>query len=100
MNSNQKIIIIICLVLILLLFVMWFATGAEVFTKTQVWVDTTTDLDKMLGVQTGEWQDKFIFGLLPGSKSIDVEFISVTSLGGIIILISGILFFLFKSKKM
>ena len=99
MNSKQKVVLSICLLLIILLFVIWGATGGEVFTKTKVWVDKTTDLDKMLGVQVGEWQDKFIFGLLPGALSLAIELLAVSSIGGVIILISAILFFLFKNKK-
>jgi Ca2+/Na+ antiporter len=99
MNSKQKTVLLVCLLLIILLFVIWGVTGAEVFTKTKVWIDKTTDLDKMLGVQSGEWQDKFIFGLLPGALSLAIELLAVTSIGGVILLISVILFFYLRTRK-
>ena len=100
MNSKQKIVLSVCFLLIILLFVLWGVTGEEVFTKTKVWVDKTSDLDKMLGVQVGEWQDKFIFGLLPGALSLATELFAVSSVGGVILLISVILFFYLRTKKL
>lgn len=99
MNSKQKIVLTISLLLIILLFIIWGLTGGEVFTKTKVWVDKTSDLDKMLGVQVGEFQDKFVFGLLPGALSLAAEFLAVSSVGGIILLICVVLFFIFKNKN-
>jgi len=100
MNSKQKIILSIGLLLIIFLFIIWGATGGEVFTKTKIWVDKTSDLDKMLGVQVGEWQDKFIFGLLPGAMALAIELLAVSSVGGVILLISVILFFYLRTKKL
>jgi hypothetical protein len=99
MNSKQKIVLSICLLLIILLFITWGVTGGEVFTKTKVWVDKTSDLDKMLGVQVGEFQDKFVFGLLPGAVSFATELLAVSSVGGVILLISAFLFFYLRTKK-
>ena len=63
MNKNQKLVLIIGIILIALALIYWFTQGAEVFTKSQVLVDKTTDLDRMLGVENKQYVDKFVLGL-------------------------------------
>lgn len=99
MNSRQKLVLIIAAVLIVTVFIIWLAVGGEVFTKTKVWVDKTSELDKMLGIEVGEWEDKFIFGLIPPGLTATVEMVSAATLSGLILLAAGILFFLFRIKK-
>ena len=88
MNKRQKLILLVALVLILSAFIVWLAGGAEMFTKTQVLVDKTTELDKMLGVKNEVWEDKLILGL-----DYTLGF------SAIVAIISGILFILFKNRK-
>ena len=88
MNKRQKLILIIAAVLIVSVFIVWITTSGEILTKTQVLVDKTTDLDKMLGVKNESWENKFILGL-----DYTLGF------SGAVMLISGILFFLFKNKN-
>jgi hypothetical protein len=99
MNSRQKLVLIIAVVLIVLVFVIWLAGGAEVFTKTRVWVDNTSELDRMLGIEVGEWQDKFIFGLVPPGLTATFEMVSTSTLAGLILLVTGVLFFKLRIKK-
>ncbi len=61
-KSNLKIINIISALLVLSVIVTWLLHGAEIFTKTKILVDKTTELDKMLGVKNEVWVDKFILG--------------------------------------
>lgn len=99
MNTKQKYILIIAVVIIVVLFVVWLLSGSEMLTKTQVLVDKTTELDKMLGVKNEVWEDKFVFGLLPGGISLTSASVSVSTIAAVIVFISGILFFLIKNKK-
>ncbi|MDP2362291.1 MAG: hypothetical protein Q8M94_00825 [Ignavibacteria bacterium] len=99
MNKNQKYVMTIGIILIALAIIYWYAQGAQVFTKSQVLVDKTTDLDRMLGVVNKQYVDKFIFGLFPSGMASLAEIISVASLSGFLIVISGILFYLFRNKK-
>jgi LPXTG-motif cell wall-anchored protein len=62
-------------------------------------VDTTTDFDRMLGIENSELQDKFIFGLVPPGLTATAEMVSASTVGGLIAVILGILFFLFRIKK-
>lgn len=88
MNSKQKLILMIGIILIIALLSYWYSQGAELFTKTQVLVDKTTELDRMLGVENKQYVDKFIFGL---------DYAGAISLA--IAVISGILIYLFKNKR-
>jgi len=63
MNKNQKILFLFSLLAILGIIIYWFMQGAEIFTKTKVLIDQTSELDKMLGVKNEVWVDKFILGL-------------------------------------
>jgi hypothetical protein len=88
MNKKQKTILLIGVILIAATLVIWQVHGGEILTKTQVQVETTTDLEKDLGVQTYEWVDKFVLGLdYAGGIS---AFVAV---------ISALLIFLFRTKK-
>jgi hypothetical protein len=97
MNSKQKYVILVALILIAVVLVWWLASGSEVFTKSQVLVDKTNELEKMLGVKTEVWEDKFIFGLLPSGMSFTVELLSVVTLSAIVLIFCAILFVKLKS---
>jgi len=99
MNKNQKYVLVIGIIFILSALIYWFTKGAEIFTKTQVLVDKTTDLDRMLGVENKQYVDKFVFGLFPSGITSLAEIISVASLSGLVIVITGILIYLFRNKK-
>lgn len=99
MNRNQKNILLFGIIFISLSFIYWLTQGAEIFTKTQVLVDKTTDLDRMLGVENRQYVDHFVFGFLPSGFSASVELLSVSTISGILTVISGILIYLFKTKQ-
>lgn len=88
MNSKQKLTLIFGIILIIAVFSFWYSQGAEIFTKTQVLVDKTTELDRMLGVENKQYVDKFVFGL---------DYAGAISLA--IAVMSGILIYLFKNKR-
>ena len=88
MNKNQKLVLIIGIILILSVLIYWFTQGAEIFTKSQILVDKTTDLDRMLGVENKQYVDKFVLGLdYAGGFSAAVA------------LLSGIFIYLFRNKR-
>ena len=88
MNKNQKNVLIIGIILIAIVLIYWFTQGAEIFTKSQVLVDKTTDLDRMLGVENKEYVDKFVLGLdYAGGFSAAVA------------AFSGILIYLLRNKR-
>lgn len=88
MNKNQKTVLIIGIILILIVLAYWYSQGGEIFTKTQVLVDKTTDLDRMLGVENKQFEYKFILGLdYAGAISFAIA------------VITGILIYLFKNKR-
>ena len=95
MNKYQKRTIIIGVIIIAAVFVAWFASGGEIFTKTQVLIEKK---DALFGTTYKELQDKFVFGLLPSGFSFTLASLAVTSLSGIVVVLSGILFFIFKKK--
>jgi hypothetical protein len=99
MNKNQKYVLSIGTILIVLALIYWYSQGAEVFTKTQVLVDKTTDLDKMLGVENKQYVDRFVFGLFPSGMASILELASAASMSGIIILLVGILSYLLRNKQ-
>jgi len=85
MNKKQKTTLIIGLILIVSALVVWLAHGAEIFTKTQVLVGK---YDELFGYTYEEWGDKIIIGLdYTGSFS------------AVVVLITVVLFFVFKDKK-
>ena len=99
MNKNQKYIAVIGIILIAIALFYWYSQGAEVFTKTQVLIDKTTELDRMLGVENKEYVDQFVFGLLPSGMSSIMEIISTASIAGVVVILSGILIYLFRNKR-
>ena len=99
MNKNQKYVLTIGIILIVSALSYWYSQGAEVFTKSQVLVDKTTDLDRMLGVVNKQYVDKFVFGLFPSGIASLAEIISVASLSGFLMVVSGILIYLFRNNR-
>ena len=99
MNKNQKYIAVIGIILITIALFYWYSQGAEVFTKTQVLIDKTTDLDRILGVENKEYVDQFVFGFLPSGMSSIMEIISTASIAGVVVILSGILIYLFRNKR-
>jgi hypothetical protein len=91
MNSKQKYIILAALILIAVVLVWWLASGGEILSKDGIWVEQeVSELDKALGLEPQKvYQEKFILGLLPHTAVFS----------GAVVLISAILFFIFKSKK-
>lgn len=88
MNKKQKLVLMIGIILILLLLTYWYSQGAEIFTKTQVLVDNTSELDRMLGIENKQFVDKFVLGF---------DYVGIISLG--IVVITGILIYIFKNKR-
>jgi hypothetical protein len=88
MNRKQKYVLITGVLIIAVALILWFTQGAEILTKTQVIIDKTTDLDRMLGVENKEYVDKFVLGLdYAGGFSAAVA------------VLSGILIYLFRNKQ-
>lgn len=85
LNSKQKITIAIGIIVIVIAFIIWLANGAYLFTQTQVLVSKK---DPLFGTTYRVWQNKFIWGL-------DLTLI-VTAAS---VVISGLLFFIFKEKR-
>jgi hypothetical protein len=99
MNKNQKYIAAIGIILIAITLFYWYSQGAEVFTKTQVLVDKTTDLDRMLGVENKQYVDQFVFGLFPSGMTSIAEISSAASISTIVVVLAGILIYLFRNKR-
>ena len=99
MNKTQKYIAVIGIILIAITLFYWYSQGAEIFTKTQVLVDKTTELDRMLGVENKQYIDQFVFGLLPSGMSSIIEITSAASMAGLVVLLTGILIYLFRNKR-
>ena len=91
MNSKQKYVILVALILIAVVLVWWLASGGEILSKDGIWVEQEiSELDKALGLEPQKvYQEKFILGLLPHTAVFS----------GAVIFISGILILIFKSKK-
>ena len=88
MNKKQRLVLIVGIILIATAFIYWFTQGAEIFTKSQILVDKTTDLDRMLGVENKQYIDKFVLGLdYAGGFSATVA------------VLSGIFIYLFRNKR-
>lgn len=84
MNKKQKYILYIGLVIIILSLVFWQVFGGDIYTKTQVLIETE---DELFGT-TKEFVDQFVWGL-------DLSVI----ISGVTVLISAVLIFLFRTKK-
>ena len=91
MNNKQKYVLILALILIAAVLLWWLANGGEILSKDGIWVEQEmSELDKALGLEPQKvYQEKFILGLLPHTAVIS----------GIIVVVSAILFFTFKTKK-
>lgn len=99
MNKKQKIVATIGIILIVIVLIIWQAQGGETLTKTQVLIDKTTDLDRMLGVENKQYVDKYIFGILPSGMGSVYEILSASTLSGFVVVLSGVLIYLFRNKK-
>ena len=84
MNTKQKYIIYIGIAIIVLSLISWQIFGGDIYTKTQVLVETE---DELFGT-TREFVDQFVWGL-------DLSAV----ISGATVLISGIQLFLFRTKK-
>ena len=85
MNKKQKIVLVVGAVLIFSALILWLAHGGEIFTKTQVLIEVQDDL---FNQTYNEWEDKIVVGLdYAGGFS------------AMIAVISGVLFFFFRTKK-
>jgi len=91
MNSKQKYVLVAALILIVGALIWWLADGGEVLSKDGIWVEMPmSDLDKALGQKPQlEFKEQFTLGLLP----------HVAVFSGLVVLISTILFFTLKTKK-
>lgn len=100
MNKEQKQVITIGIILITTVVIIWLLAGGDFFTKTQILVEKEiTELDQMLGVTPQkEYQDSFVFGLVPPGLVFSAEMISVATLSGIIFLLSGLFYLKYKTK--
>ena len=84
MNKKQKYILYTGLAIIALSLILWQIFGGDIYTKTQVLVETE---DELFGT-TREYVDHFVWGL-------DLSAL----ISGITVLISAMLIFLFRTKK-
>jgi hypothetical protein len=91
MNSKQKYVIVVGIILIAAALIWWIGSGGEILSKDGIWVEQEiSELDKDLGLEPQkEYQEKFILGLLPHTAVFS----------GAVVFISAILIFIFKSKK-
>jgi hypothetical protein len=91
MNNKQKYVLVVALILIVGALIWWIADGGEVLTKDGIWIEKPiSDLDKALGQKPQlEFKEQFTLGLLP----------HVAVFSGLVVLISTILFFTIKTKK-
>lgn len=99
MNKKQIYIIIIGVAVVLINLIVWYTQGAEIFTKTRVLIDKTSELDRMLGIENKQFINKFIFGLLPSGTGSIAEILSVSSIIGLTVFLSGFLIYLFRNKR-
>ncbi len=101
MNSNQKRVIVVGIILIVITSVIWLVGGGDFFTKTRILVEKeASELDKMLGIPPQkEFKDSFVFGLVPPGLTATIEMVSAATVSGLIAVISCLLFIKFKSKK-
>ena len=85
MNKKQKITILAGLLVIIAVFVVWLSYGGDLFTKTQVLIEKK---DELFGTTYKEWKDEFIWGL---DYTLYIT--------GATVVVCGILFFVFRKKK-
>jgi hypothetical protein len=91
MNSKQKTILLIGFILILAGAIVWIVSGGEILSKDGIWVEKEqSDLDKLLGLEPElEFKEQFILGLIPHTLGF----------AGFIILLSAIMYFILRTKK-
>lgn len=85
MNKKQKVILVISIIIISASFIVWLSYGTEIFTKTQVLIESK---DELFGWTEKKWVDQFIWGL-------DLTL----SISGIMILTGGLLMYLMRNKR-
>ncbi|MCJ7554092.1 MAG: hypothetical protein MUO34_09425 [Ignavibacteriaceae bacterium] len=85
MNKNQKMILIVAILLVAVVLIYWQIQGGEIFTKTQVLVEKA---DGLFNITYKEWEDKFVLGL---------DYAGAVS--GAIVVLSGFLIYLFRNKR-
>ena len=84
MNTKQKTVLYTAVAIIIVSLAVWQLYGGEIFSKNQVLVEVE---DELFGT-TKEWKDQFVWGL-------DLSGI----ISGVTVLVSAILFFVFRTKK-
>ncbi len=91
MNSKQKYVLILAIILIAAASVWWLTSGGEILSKDGIWVEKPmNDLDKALGLKPElEFKEQFTLGLLPHTAVF----------AGGVAFISTVLFFIFRTKK-
>jgi len=92
MNSKQRLILLIGFVLILAAAIVWLSSGGEVLSKDGIWIEKEqSDLDKLLGLEPElEFKEQFILGLIPHTLGF----------AGIIAVLTALLFFILRTKKL
>jgi hypothetical protein len=99
MNKKQKYVVLTAVFLITISLLWWVVQGTEFFTKTKVLVDNTSELDRLLGIENKQYEDMFILGMLPSGYPLTAEFLSVTTIASFVIVLSGFLLFVLRSRK-
>lgn len=91
MNKKQKVVLLFGFILIAASIVIWIISGSEFFSKDGIWVQKPlTELEKSLGLEPQlEFHKQFVLGLLP----------HIAVFIGAVVVISGFLFFMLKTKK-
>jgi len=89
MNKKQKIVIVVGAVLIFSALILWLAHGGEIFTKSQVLIEKQDDL---FGTTYKEWEDKILL-----IQALGLDYAG--SFSAVVVVISAVLFFLFRTKK-
>lgn len=85
MNKKQKIVVITAGLILLSVITVWLIYGAEIFTKTEVLVESK---DELFGWIEKKWIDKFVWGL------------DLTLIVSIVTLLTGgFLIYIFRRKK-
>lgn len=85
MNKKQKIVVMIAIELIFVTFLVWLISGSDIFTKTQVLIETK---DELFGWTEKKWVNKFVLGL-------DLTLL----ISGIITIVSIVFIYLFRNKN-
>ncbi|MEG8946192.1 hypothetical protein [Rosettibacter firmus] len=85
MNKKQKIVVMIAIELIFVTFLVWLISGGDIFTKTQVLIETK---DELFGWTEKKWVNKFVLGL-------DLTLL----ISGIITIVSIVFIYLFRNKN-